>query len=278
MEICGKFLIHLKFGAVVSNLVSIDYLYLRSRSIATEFDVVPPVSVPGSSLTEPSDFLGSGENKRMFADETTICRWRVPEDPVNSIFAQISVRNMQKRNFVYSGTDENRGDTDHVEDQYLEVSNKSDVDEVVRRQQDAWLQKAAQEALNKKKRIKRSDGSRDVVVLADGKVQQTAIKMVEVLSYTASFFRLLNNGDFEAFAELMWRYVAPSCSINIFTSSNPIPIKVIPRDKLVDYFKELVDAIPDALWRVEDTKLSKGTPRTVISKFSRSGISLILCI
>ena len=102
--------------------------------------------------------------------------------------------------------------------------------------------------------------------------------MVEILSYGSSFFRCLNNLDFETLNDLMTRIVVPECSLKIYCPPDTLPKKVVPRESISEYFKFLSEAIPDALWRVEDTKLRKGKPRTVVSNFNRSGTLIFMII
>ena len=51
-------------------------------------------------------------------------------------------------------------------------------------------------------------------------------------------------------------------------------VKVVPRDQLVAFFIALIDAVPDCVWRIEDTKLLKGRPRSVSSSFIKTGNAL----
>ena len=276
-------------------VVSVRHCYAYN----VEFDLVPPETLsaeevdyrsatPASTSEESSD-----STPTIFADETAVSRWGVPESP-DSIFAQISAFNTQKRHFSDMSSESS--------DPPVPITAS-----LYRQQQNEWLQNARQEKLNKaQKKCKKSFGGQrqanasnkscdDVFVhetrnncrndidAKDIKIHSTPefverpfiqaeIKMVEVLSYCSTFFRCLNSLDFVALNELMQRTVVAECSFKLYISPDTLPRKVVPRDAISEYFKILSDAIPDALWRVEGTRLRKGKPRTVISDFSRSGI------
>ena len=111
-----------------------------------EFDLFPPAAVnpeecsyaSGPSPTSTSEGT-SDSASTVFVDETMIDRWGVPEGP-NSLFAQITALNQQKRQFS------EMSDGGDAATEPLTISN-------YRRQKEEWIQKAAQEKTSCKKRL-----------------------------------------------------------------------------------------------------------------------------
>ena len=282
------------YGKMVCTYNKIDFIvcsFSNCFSYNVEFDLAPPETLraedvdylsaaPASTSRDSSD-----STPTIFADETAVSRWGVPESP-DSIFAQISAFNTQKRYFSDMASESS--------DPSVPITAS-----LYRQQQSEWLQNARQEKLSKvQKKCKKSlsskscedasihearsncrndIGTRDMTIHSTPESVERpfirdAIKMVEVLSYGSTFFRFLNNLDFEGVGAIIDRYLLPDCSFKIYCSPDTLPRVIVPKSSVCEYFKILSDAVPDALWRVEGTRLRQGKPRTVISDFSRSGI------
>ena len=177
------------------------------------------------------------------------------------MFAQISALNEHKRQFKDISADTTclTSDSSHDEEE--------------------WLPTVINDNNNKTKRSKttsmcKSDAIKEGPTsdLSGRPFYQAEIKMVEVLSFVGTLFRHLNNLDFESFEILMHRSIVPECTIKTYWSPDTLPRTIIPRDSFCGFVQKLSDAIPDALWAVQNTKLRIGKPRTVISNFHRSGI------
>lgn len=273
----------------------VAFCFLMLSSICScheDFDVNPPVPVTSSDESSFSSSdegslgtTGSTQKRSRFVDETIVSRWRVPEG-YDTVFARITAENHERKKRARPATEAvSRDSTTTTET--LTVS-------AYRKQQSEWLRKTTAEQLSKKKKHskavelqKESDSvkdsptgeknSHDPAIVCDltrpvdSSLRQVELKIVEVLNYTSAFMRAMNVGDFEGLNNLMLRTVVPECVFKLYFAPNTFPSKIIPRDSISYYFRVLNDAIPDALWKIEDTRLRQGKPRTVISTFTRSG-------
>lgn len=95
-------------------------------------------------------------------------------------------------------------------------------------------------------------------------------KMVEVLNYTSSLFCALNNGSFKELQTIISTILTPDCVLQTHVtqaaSKDSLFVnRIVPHDKIFEYFQVLQEVFPDAIWRVEDTKLRNTNPKTVAS-------------
>ena len=96
-------------------------------------------------------------------------------------------------------------------------------------------------------------------------------KLVDVLTYTGSIMRAVNIGNAAKLKDLLDRILTPSCVMRLSLSPAAPVDKIVPRDMIADFFLAMLDSVPDVVWRIEDTKMLKGLPRSVSSMTTTKG-------
>ena len=104
--------------------------------------------------------------------------------------------------------------------------------------------------------------------------ESLAAKLVDVLSYFSTIMRAVNVGNAVQLKDILDRIMTPDGILYISTYPGSPPDKIVPRNMIVAFFMALLEAAPDLVYRIEDTKLLRGLPRAVSSTFFETGNKL----